>query len=366
MASEGHMEHYTHDRNWGCRISDEHVFRGLRALVMENELIRVTVLLDKGSDIYEFLYKKTDTDFMWRSPNPVRDPRAFEPTSMRADGSFMDYYHGGWQEIFPGCGARYSYKGAEIGQHGEVSTIPWNCRIATDSPEEIESVLTVRTYRTPFYIEKKLRMVSGVAALFISETVVNEGREEMDFMWGHHPALGYPFIDETCRIDVPATKVEVHAESGVTSRLKPGASFESFPIIKDKEGRDFDLSAVPSDEAATAEMCYLMGLREGWFAATNQGKKIGFGMSWDKEVFPVVWLWEVFGGGFGYPWYGRTYNLALEPMTSWPGGMANALARGTTRKIGPLESISTSLTAVAYDGLTSVKRIAPDGKVEGE
>jgi hypothetical protein len=44
---------YTH----GCRISDEWTLRGMRAAVIENELLRVLVLLDKGAEILEFCYK---------------------------------------------------------------------------------------------------------------------------------------------------------------------------------------------------------------------------------------------------------------------------------------------------------------------
>ena len=33
----------------GCRISDEWTLRGMRTAVLENELIRVTVLLDRGA-----------------------------------------------------------------------------------------------------------------------------------------------------------------------------------------------------------------------------------------------------------------------------------------------------------------------------
>jgi len=79
----------------------------------------------------------------------------------------------------------------------------------------------------------------------------------------------------------------------------------------------------------------------------------------------VVWLWEVFGGGHGYPWYGRTYNLALEPFTSWPGGMRNALNNGTTPVLGAGESLETSLLAVAYEGFGAVSGISDAGAVSG-
>lgn len=355
---------YTHDRNWGCRISDEHTFRGLRTLVLENELLRVTVLLDKGTDIYEFLYKPLDIDYMWRGPNPLRDPRAFVSTGEGQGGFFGDYYFGGWQEILPNGGVATKYKGAALGQHGEVSIIPWNCRIVKDTPGEVTALMHTRTYRTPFLIEKKLTLKSNQAALFIEERLVNEGRESMEYMWGHHPAFGAPFLDDTCRIHVPATRVEVHpAHFSDNARLAPGAAFESYPIVNDKTGAPVDLSRVPPPEPGVSDMCYLLGLTDGWYALTSGRRNAGFGLRFDKEIFPVVWLWEVFGGSYGYPWYGRTYNLALEPWTSWPGGMDAARERGTLPTLDPGAEVKTNLTAVAFEGISEIKGIDEQGRI---
>lgn len=355
---------YTHDRNWGCRISDEHAFRGLRTLVLENDELRISVLLDKGADIYEFQYKPRGVDFMWRSPNPLRDPRTFVPTGPREGGSFADYYHGGWQEIFPTGGMQTDFRGAKLGQHGEVSLIPWNCRIIEDSPEQVAALLWTRTCRTPFLIERVMRLKTGVAALFMEERIVNEGGEELPYMWGHHPAIGGPFLDETCRIDAPARRVVVQSPDEC-GRLEAGAKFDSFPIVKDRDGKDYDLSAIPPRGAGTAEMCYLTDLEAGWFAVTSGRLKTGFAMSWDREAFPVIWLWEVFGGLKGYPWYGNTYNIALEPWTSWPGGLHNAEKNGTVPTLGAGCEAKTALTAVAYEGLERVKDVRMDGAVFG-
>ncbi len=63
--------HYQDERTDGCRISDAWTYRGLKTVVLENELIRVVVLADKGADVYSFVHKPSDTDFMWRSPSGV-------------------------------------------------------------------------------------------------------------------------------------------------------------------------------------------------------------------------------------------------------------------------------------------------------
>jgi hypothetical protein len=61
-------------RNYGCRITTDLLLNGIRAVVLENEKLRITILVDKGADIYEFLYKPLDIDFMWRSPVELQKP----------------------------------------------------------------------------------------------------------------------------------------------------------------------------------------------------------------------------------------------------------------------------------------------------
>ncbi len=54
---------YLHERNFGCRLT-KIIISGYKAIILENNLVRVTVLVDKGTDIYELLYKPLDIDAM--------------------------------------------------------------------------------------------------------------------------------------------------------------------------------------------------------------------------------------------------------------------------------------------------------------
>ena len=94
---------YLHERNFGCRIN-EYTYRGLKTVFMENELLRVGILADKGTDIFEFLHKPSDTDFMWRSYLGVRQFTNYILTSPPSNGPWLDYYEGGWQECLPNAG----------------------------------------------------------------------------------------------------------------------------------------------------------------------------------------------------------------------------------------------------------------------
>ena len=84
--------HYRIERNYGCRISDSWTYRGHKTAIIENEILRVVVLIDKGADIYEFLHKPSDTDFVWRSPWGVRDPKQFVPTTGSGTELWLDQY----------------------------------------------------------------------------------------------------------------------------------------------------------------------------------------------------------------------------------------------------------------------------------
>src|SRR5665647_1532878 len=117
-------------RNSGCRITDEIRYKGLKALIMENELLRVFILTDKGTDILELLYKPKDIDFMWKSPKTFRGGGID-----RKD--FLESYLGGWQEIVPNGGSPCIYKGANFGLHDETSMIPWDYDILEDGQSKI-------------------------------------------------------------------------------------------------------------------------------------------------------------------------------------------------------------------------------------
>ena len=185
--------HYQDERTSGCRISDSWTYRGLKAVIMENELLRVTVLADKGADIFEFVHKPSDTDFMWRTPWGVRDPSLFIPSSGWGEGVWHDMYEGGWQTIAPTGGFPGEYMGAEIGQHNESALMPWDCQIVTDTPEQVSARFWVQSYRTPYWIEKTLTIDQGSAALKVTESVTNLAEEPTECVWGQHIALGEPF-----------------------------------------------------------------------------------------------------------------------------------------------------------------------------
>lgn len=350
---------YTQDRNWGCRVS-EHTFRGMRMVSLENELLRISVLADKGTDIYEFLYKPADIDFMFRSPFVLRNPALFKVTAPNAVGAFHDNYHGGWQEILPTGGVPSIVNGAEFGYHGEVALIPWDYSRERDDPECVEVSFRTRTYRTPFLIEKSMRLERRRAVLFIREKLTNEGMEEMRLMWGHHPAIGRNFLEEGCRIDLPPCLVDSRPICP-SSRLMYSRA-DIWPNVSAKGGT-VDLSVIPPREIRTHDVSFLHGMQGSWYAVRNPRLKLGFGMKWDGETWPYLWFWQVYGGAHGYGFYGRSYNIALEPFSSYPDSFEKAGEAGTLLRMGPGESREAALTATVFPCAGPVTGILDSGEI---
>jgi hypothetical protein len=340
---------YTYGRKAGCRVSLDYTYRGMRVAFLENDALRVGILLDKGADIFEFTYKPRDLDFMWQSPIELRKP--FVATSALPEGAFHDYFYGGWQEILPSAGwASEPYMGTFQGLHGEVSLLPFEATIQEDTPEYVSLKTRVRTYRSPLTLERTMSMKKGIASLFIHERLVNEADLEYAVIWGHHPALGTPFLDESCVVDTPAKKVEVLAfhPNGL---WVPGGDYD-FPMVPNRRsGKPQDIRQVQPVSTRSVDVVFFKELAEGWYTIRNPKLKVGFGMSWDASLFKYLWMWQVYGGHNDYPWYGRTYNVALEPFSSYPpAGVPNAIQNGSALILKPNQVIETDLAAIAFEG----------------
>jgi galactose mutarotase-like enzyme len=330
-------------RHYGARVTDRFRLDDLRTVIVENQLLRLVFVPGRGCDLVELLHKPSDVDFLWRSPlAAVRDSPAFVPTS-HGKGPFLDYYRGGWQELFPHASLATEYAGAELGVHGEVWGLPWDHTIVKDDAGEVAVRFSVRTVRSPFLLERTVRLRSGEPIVRFEERVVNEGMRALEFMWGHHPAFGPPFLDERSILDAPARRIRV------------GDTVLPWPI--DRHGRDH--RRIVPDGSSSEVMKYLELLRGGWVALTQPRLRLGIGLVFDPEIFPYVWLWHELGYTQDYPWFGRAYVLGVEPQSSLPaarekGGRLLRLAAG-----GVLE---TELAAVVYEG-TGVSRISPRGRV---
>jgi hypothetical protein len=339
----------------------------MRAAILENELLRVTVLLDRGAEIVEFRYKPLDLDPLLRMPGELRDPAHGLASMPGASGTFLDYYAGGWQEILPNGGGPVSYQGVDHGQHGEVCLLPWSSDVLDEGPERVALRCSVRALRTPLYLERVMTLERGRATLTLEERLTNEAGQPLDVMWGHHVAFGLPFLDHGATIFTSARTLLSHEElPGFAPRRLEKSQRSSWPHARAADGDTIDMSVVPPHaQASGREMSYLTDFDgPAWYAIANREQQAGFAMRWDGTLFRFLWLWQEFDYTKGFPWWGRTYTMALEPWTSYPTlGLPEAIARGTQLTLQPGQVVTTRLVASAFAGIAHVSRVEDDGTV---
>jgi galactose mutarotase-like enzyme len=333
-----------------CRISDDWTYKGMKVVFMENHFLRIGILADRGSDIFEFTYKPLGIDPLLRLEKGISNPNQHFSQIRNTSSQFEDYYYGGWQEILPNSPS-FNYKGAVLGQHGEVSLIPWKYAIIENNDEEIAVKLWAEPLRLPLRITKKLRMNSNDPTLYIEETLENKGGTTLDIMWGHHIAFGLPFLKNGAKIETNAREMQAEELMPDQRLIAPGQRFE-FPMAVNKNGYKVDVSLIsPEGEEQYSELIYLSDFKDAKACYSIRSLESGlrFSVEWDAEIFRSLWLWQERNGIQEFPWWGKTYAVALEPWTSpWTSEPEKAIAKGEWMKIKAGEKIQTKLCSGIY------------------
>ena len=335
-----------------CTVSDDWTYKGMKVIFLENEYLRIGILADRGSDIFEFKYKPLDLDFLLRLSKGIKNPAQDFSQMRNTANQFEDYYYGGWQEILPNS-PMFNYRGASLGMHGEISLIPWKYAIVKDSDEEVAVKLWTRPLRVPLLVEKILSINKDDSKLKITEKLTNEGNTHLDIMWGHHIAFGLPFLKEGVSIETNAKTMEAEATIPDPRRFMSGKLF-SWPLAENISGVIEDSSKIPPVETEIyRDLCYLKGYdTKAFYVIKNEKENIGFRLDWNGDLFKSLWLWQERFATTDFPWWGNCYAVALEPWTSsYTQKPEEAIAKGEWLHVKAGQVVITDLTASAFRSL---------------
>lgn len=339
--------------------------RGNRAVKLENDRVAITLLPDKGADFYQWIHKSTGVDVLWKSPWGLRRPGAGIPSAFQSSVTWIEWYPGGWQVLFPSGGGPCDYKGVELSFHGEASSIFWDVADIGSTKQNAWVRLTTRLARSPFTLTRDVVLEKDADSFLITETVRNDGGEPMDYVWGHHPAYGAPFLSEHCRIDTNArTLLADDTYDPPECPWELGKTYD-WPVV-DRNGRTTDLSVVPGVGTPRGSMGYLQDFPDvAWYGITNTQLGFGAGLAWRTDDFPYAWFWQEMHASPGFPWYKGVYVMAIEPSTTNVGqGLVAAMDKnGTHRTLAAGESRTAELRAVLYDATEGIRGIDMDGNV---
>jgi hypothetical protein len=301
----------------------------MRTLILESDLVKISVLLDKGSDIFEVIYKPLDLDIMWHSPGGFKSPTTHTERISRQEDEFSDNYGGGWNDVFPNYGFASLNRGTRFGNHGESALLPWICKGVERSVDGVTAKLSLNCIRYPLRAEKTLKLEG--ARLSMSEVIQNVGEQDLELSWAQHIAYGEPFISQDLLIDIPAVRAKTHDYEMSHERVKRNTYFK-WPNAPGTDGQNVDMTKIPDRDLRIQEDFPITELRSPSYTLYNPTLNVGVNVHWNS-TFPYLWYWLNWGIQ-NYPYFGRGRTLALEPTTTTnTTGLQNQIRDATAVKL---------------------------------
>ncbi len=279
----------------------ESVYRNRRAVAIENDRLRVTVLIE-GGHIAEIFHKQSGVNPLWTPPWPSIEPSTYSPNRHPEYGADSESKllaglmgHNLCLDLFGAPSDEEAAAGMNV--HGEASIVEYQI-------DAKDGELTARATMpmAQLAIERVIRL-RGTSVHF-TETVENLSALDRPSAWTQHVTLGPPFlVGGSTELLTPATQ----------SRTLEGVDFD-WPMRPHDDGRVEDLQIFTSAPVSGGFTTHLMDphLAKGFFIAWSPESKVLFGYEWAWADFPWLGLWEENRSRQNPPWNGRTITRGLE------------------------------------------------------
>ena len=287
-------------------------FCGRRAVVIENDNLRVTVLKE-GGHIAEIFDKRAGVSPLWVPPWASIEPSCYDPKQHPEYGSAIDAKllagimgHNVCLDIF-GSPSDSEFA-AGMTPHGEGSVVPYEI-------DESGGQLTMQADLPLARIHFQRRIIlAGNHAIKIIETVESLCAFDRPIGWTQHVTLGPPFLETGItqfRASAGRSKV-FESVFGSAAYLKTGAKFE-WPMAPRSGGGTADLQSFNDAPVSSGYTAHLMNdRRRAFFIAFSPTFHLAFGYVWNRADFPWMGIWEENHSRTNPPWNGKTLTRGME------------------------------------------------------
>jgi len=276
----------------------EGTYKDVRAVILESEALRVTLIPDWGAKMASLIHKQTSVEHLNQVPG--KEFRKVDYGAPYADGEF-----GGFDEMFPTITECYCdvepWARVKMPDHGEVWSIPWQCET---SGSEVR--LSVHGVCFPYRLTKWVSL-ERPNTILQRYRVDNLSRCAFPAMWAAHALFN---ATAGMRIILPDSARNIM--NTVPGSLLGGYGERySFPIARTATGTPWDLSVVrPNEGKCVFKYFFLDELDEGFCIMHDPKTRETIGMSWPVDQVPYLGMWVNEG-----VWSGQ-YHLAPEPCTA--------------------------------------------------
>ena len=335
-------------------------YRGRRAAAVENDRLRVTVLVE-GGHVAEILDKRSGVNPLWTPSWPSIEPSTFNGSNHQiyggpADGPLLAGImgHNLCLDIFGGPSEEEAAAG--LTAHGEASVAPYILDAVGDT-------LTARADFQLAALRFERRLVVKHASIDVTETVTNVAACDRPIGWTQHVTLGPPFLEHgTTEFRSSATRSRVFETGfGPAEYLLAGADFD-WPDAPRIDGGVSDLRRFTDATCSSAYTAHLMDRSrdEAFFVAFSPNARLAIGYVWRRADFPWLGIWEENRSRTASPWNGHEVTRGMEfGLSPFPETRRQMIDRGrlfgerTYRWIPAQRSVTVAyrIHVIAADGI---------------
>ncbi|SFK16803.1 Aldose 1-epimerase [Halobacillus dabanensis] len=216
-------------------------FKGLDAIVLENERVRAVILPEYGGKMVSFFDKEVEYEWLYQT----QDSKLQVPPY---GANFSDYNSSGFDELFS-CLHLESRTNGEEALHGEVWMLPWEYKATYEGV-----ALQVHSPEFPYSLSKNICLHSE--GITIKYEAMNKSDEAFPFIWSPHALLK---DDADTEIKVPGDmeKGMQQKEGETTNTDSDRPSLRAGATVNPSQRK-------PVESATVEKFRFTEPLEEGW------------------------------------------------------------------------------------------------------
>lgn len=286
------------------------LYRGRRAARIENDAVRVTVLVE-GGHIAEIVDKQVAINPLWTPPWPSIEPSSYDADRTPGYGENAESKllagimgHNLCLDLFGGPSEAEATAGITV--HGEASIATYQIRTNSD-----ELIATADLPLAGLAFERRIRLNGN--AVDVTEIVTNQTGLDRPLAWTQHVTIGPPFlIPGETEFTISATQSRTY-ESEFGNLYPQGKDFQ-WPFAPSSSGERSDLRSYPGGAPSAGYTAHLMdpALEQVFFLARTRSLGVEFGYRWKRADFPWLGMWIENRSRTALPWGGNTVACGLE------------------------------------------------------
>jgi hypothetical protein len=258
-------------------------------LVLEGPYCRAEVRPELGGRVQHLVDRTSGRELLYQR----------EPTGP-SEAGFLEASSGGWDEMFPNDEPWNGHP-----DHGRV----WSAELEVLDKRTEACVLAVEIEKPAVRLERRYRMLTTPRRGLRSELAVTARHSTGPFPWAAHPMFA---VAPGWRVE-GLHEVSLEVDSLLNGRLDPGP----LPTA----ARAVALSA-PQAGIGLVEVVYANGVGAAQLASPDGRARTS--VTWESGFLPWLWICTISGE------VGIDLCVLLEPCTSAPYRMADAIGAGTT------------------------------------